>query len=67
MVFVRVFYTPLQSLFDLTIRSGNIVLGSVTIGMLAQPIFTLTLPHTVAVIIGFGIMCIVFEFIALGN
>lgn len=34
----------------------NIVLTTVPIGMLAQPVFTLTLAHTVATTIGFAIM-----------
>lgn len=45
--------------------SVNIVLTTVPIGMLAQPIFTLTFAHTVATTIGFAIIgCITVAFIA---
>lgn len=45
--------------------SGNTVLATLPIGMLAQQVFTLTFPHAVAVIIGFGIMCAPFTILHL--
>ena len=44
-------------LFDVDVYRKNIVLPNVAIGMFAQPNFTLTFPHIVAIIAGFGIMC----------